>query len=73
MKKVNSVFDEPVISDDNTQEICNEHNVTEINYQKGRRMVLVNIKNRASTKSVFKSTIWPLLYTVHIQNSTNMV
>ena len=40
MKKVDSVFDESVISDDNTQEICNEHNVTEINYQKGRRMVL---------------------------------
>ena len=52
MKKVDSVFDEPVISDDNTQEICNEH-VTELIYQKGRRMVLVNITNRTSTKSAF--------------------
>ena len=51
MKKVDSVFDESVISDDNTQEICSEHNVTEIKYQKGRRMVLVNITNRTSTKS----------------------
>ena len=50
VKKVDGVFDEPVTSDDNTQEICNEHNVTEINYQKGRRMVLVNITNRTSTK-----------------------
>ena len=53
MKKVDSVFDESVISGDNTQEICNEHNVTKINYQKGRRMVLVNITNRTSTKSAF--------------------
>ena len=52
MKKVDSVFDESVISGDNTQEICNEHNVTKINYQKGRRMVLVNITYRTSTKSV---------------------
>ena len=51
VKKVDSVFDEPVISDDNKQELCNQHNVTEINYQKGRRMVLVNITNRPSTKS----------------------
>ena len=53
MKKVDSVFDESVISDDSTQEICNEYNVTEINYQKGRRTVLVNITNRTSTKSAF--------------------
>ena len=53
MKKVDSVFDESVILDDSTQEICNEHNVTEINYQKGRRMVLVNITNTTSTKSAF--------------------
>ena len=53
MKKVDSVFDEPVISDDNTQEICNEYNVTELIYQKGRRMVLVNITNRTFTKSAF--------------------
>ena len=57
MKKVDSVFDKSVISDDNTQEICNEHNVTEINYQKGRRMVLVNTTNRTSTKSAFGDRI----------------
>ena len=53
MKKVDGLFDEPVISADTAQEIFNEHNVTEKNYQKGTRMVLVNITNWASAKSAF--------------------
>ena len=76
VKKVDSVFDEPVILDDNTQEICNEHNATEINYQKGRRMVLVNSTNRTSTKSAFgdhiKSAVGDFLLGSKAFNSFNI-